>query len=137
MQPTEAAPNRADPRKRPLVSTQAGTLRFGRPDRKYKMANPNDPIHGLQIHLDRGWEKVNGSKDGDKERVNGGKVEANGTVSFQGQVLVWIPLEVFEADQDAKRQALQARHAKSRGKGGIDGIVDVEGNPASDFEKRQ
>jgi hypothetical protein len=135
MQTTEQTPKRADPRKRGFVPTVTGTLRNGRPDRKYLLANPQDQLHGLPILLDRGWQKVNGGKDGDKERVNGGKGEADGSVSFQGQVLVWISLDDWNDQQEYKRSLEQARHAKSRAQGGIDGIRDVDGNLAEDIEK--
>ena len=90
---TAQTTERADPKTKRLLPGQAGHLRFGRPERVYKLANPADENFGLQIHLDMGWEKINGGKDGDKERIAGGRVNPDGSVSFNGQVLIWLPKE--------------------------------------------
>lgn len=122
----DSTAKRADPPKRRFVMAVAGQVKNGRPDRKYLLANPNDEIHGLPIKLDQGWTRVNGNKDGDKERVNGGKVEADGRVTFQGQVLLFMPLEEYEARQAEMQELVKARHEKSRGKGGIDGLPGLQ-----------
>jgi len=122
----EATAKRADPPKRRLMTVEVGQVRNQRPDRVYKLANPADEIHGLPMKLDQGWSKVNGSKDGDKERVNGGKVEADGSVTFQGQVLIWFDLAEYEAFQADRLGLASARQARSRGKGGIDGLPGLQ-----------
>lgn len=122
----EATAKRADPPKRRLMTIDVGQVRNGRPDRKYMLANPNDDIHGLQMKLDQGWQKVNGGKDGDRERINGGRVEPSGLVTFQGQVLIWIDRAEFDGLQAEKLSLIEARHAKSRGKGGIDGLPNLQ-----------
>ncbi|HEY6008128.1 MAG TPA: hypothetical protein VIU40_07370 [Geobacteraceae bacterium] len=122
----DSTAKRADPPKRRFVMAQAGQVKNGRPDRKYLLCNPNDEVHGLPIKLDQGWTLVNGGKDGDKERIFGGKVDANGMVTFQGQVLVWMALADFEALQAERLQLVDARTSKSRGKGGIDGLPGLQ-----------
>jgi hypothetical protein len=124
---------RVDPRPRSVSRGQAGTLKFGRVDRAYLLANPNDDIHGLQFHLDSGWRKINGGKDGDKERVHSGRVDANGEVSYQGQVLIWIEKEEYDARQADMRATIKAREAKKQAPGGIDNIVDAQGKLAQNI----
>lgn len=130
---------RIDPPTRTFKPGQSGQLTHGRPDRKYLLANPIDNLHGLRSKLDSGWQLVNGRPDGDKERVHSGSVDANGMVTFQGQVLIFMPLQEFEEQQRYKRELMLARHAKSRGPGGIDGVRSVadsehpQGVPAQDW----
>jgi len=97
------------------------------------LATPNHARFGLQMHLDTGWEKVNGQSE--KERVIGGRVESNGMVSFQGQVLIWLPLEEWQAREAEKAQRNRAREAKRRAPGGEFGVKDAEGNPAQDVKE--
>jgi hypothetical protein len=127
---------RADPRPRNYVPGQAGQLKAGttQANRKYLLANPADNLQGLTFHLDTGWHKVNGKKDGDPERVISGKVEANGDVTFQGQVLIWIELEEWEAREEYKRQAMAAREARKAAPGGLDGVMSAEGEPATEWK---
>ena len=47
-----AQAERVDPKNRRVSPQDVGNLRFGRPDRKYMLANPNDDLFGLQMHLD-------------------------------------------------------------------------------------
>jgi hypothetical protein len=96
----------------------------------YKLANPGDPNHGLQIHLDTGWEKVNGVKGGDPERIFGGNVDANGLVSFNGQVLIWLDKVEFNEREAEKAVIRQAREVRRNSPGGIDGVTDANGAPA-------
>jgi hypothetical protein len=125
-----AQAERVDPKTRRIATGQAGHLRNGRADRAYKLANPLDENFGLQIHLDMGWEKINGGKDGDKERVAGGRVDANGTVSFNGQVLIWLPKDESDAREADKRDIMKAREQKRNGPGGIDSVMDADGKLA-------
>ena len=127
------AQERVDPKTRRISPQDVGNLRFGNPNRKYMLANPNDDLFGLQMHLDTGWEKVNGQSE--KERVIGGRVEGNGMVSFQGQVLIWLPLEEWQARVAEKAQRNRAREAKRRAPGGEFGVKDAEGNPAQDVKE--
>ena len=127
------AQERVDPKTRRISPQDVGNLRFGNPNRKYMLANPNDDLFGLQMHLDTGWEKVNGQSE--KERVIGGRVEGNGMVSFQGQVLIWLPLEEWQASEAEKAQRNRAREAKRRAPGGEFGVKDAEGNPAQDVKE--
>ena len=127
------AQERVDPKTRRISPQDVGNLRFGNPNRKYMLANPNDDLFGLQMHLDTGWEKVNGQSE--KERVIGGRVEGNGMVSFQGQVLIWLPLEEWQAREAEKAQRNRAREAKRRAPGGEFGVKDAEGNPAQDVKE--
>lgn len=131
----EAQPNpskRADPRPRTNNPGLPGHLLHRRNDRAYLLANPNDNIFGLAMHLDSGWTKVNGGKDGDKERVHSGKVEADGTVSFQGQVLIYLEKADYDRREAAKHALTEQRTAMKKAPGGPDGIVDVDGTPAQD-----
>jgi len=127
------AQERVDPKTRRISPQDVGNLRFGNPNRKYMLANPNDDLFGLQMHLDTGWEKVNGQSE--KERVIGGRVEGNGMGSFQGQVLIWLPLEEWQAREAEKAQRNRAREAKRRAPGGEFGVKDAEGNPAQDVKE--
>ena len=128
-----AQTERVDPKTRRISPQDVGNLRFGNKDRKYMLANPNDDLFGLQMHLDSGWEKVNGQSE--KERVIGGRVEANGFVTFQGQVLIWLPLEEWLVREGIKRERNKAREAKRRAPGGEFGVRDAEGNPAQDAKE--
>jgi hypothetical protein len=96
----------------------------------YKLANPGDMNHGLQIHLDSGWEKVNGRKDGDQERVFGGNVDASGLVTWNGQVLIWLDKAEFDEREAEKAVVRRAYEAKRNSPGGIDGVIDAQGKPA-------
>jgi len=127
------AQERVDPKNRRVSPQDVGNLRFGRPDRKYMLANPNDDLFGLQMHLDTGWEKVNGQSE--KERIVAGRVEGNGLVTFQGQVLIWLPMEEWNAREAEKKARNQAREAKRRAPGGEFGVRDAEGNPAQDTKE--
>jgi len=116
---------RADPTKRTLVPPTPGAVRNGRPDRKYMLANPGDEIHGLAMKLETGWTAIDGGPDKDKERIFGGAVDPNnGRVTFQGQVLIWKPLDVWTAEQNQKRALERARIAKSRSKNGLEGNLE-------------
>lgn len=128
---------RVDPRTRRINPGQAGQVRNGRPDRVYKLANPNDSNHGLQIHLDTGWEKVNGRKDGDPERVFGGNVDPNGLVTFSGQVLIWLDKVEFDAREAEKAVIRNARERQRNAPGGIDSVTDANGNPAQKTKLEQ
>ena len=128
-----AQAERVDPKNRRVSPQDVGNLRFGRPDRKYMLANPNDDLFGLQMHLDTGWEKVNGQSE--KERIVAGRVEGNGLVTFQGQVLIWLPMEEWTAREAEKKARNQAREAKRRAPGGEFGVRDAEGNPAQDTKE--
>jgi len=127
------AQERVDPKNRRVSPQDVGNLRFGRPDRKYMLANPNDDLFGLQMHLDTGWEKVNGQSE--KERIVAGRVEGNGLVTFQGQVLIWLPMEEWNAREAEKKARNQAREAKRKAPGGEFGVRDAEGNPAQDTKE--
>ena len=127
------AQERVDPKARRISPQDVGNLRFCNPNRKYMLANPNDDLFGLQMHLDTGWEKVNGQSE--KERVIGGRVEGNGMVSFQGQVLIWLPLEEWQEREAEKAQRNRAREAKRKAPGGEFGVKDAEGNPAQDVKE--
>jgi hypothetical protein len=120
-------------RVRGVNQASVGCLKNRRDDRAYLLANPNDDLHGLAFHLDSGWHEIRATKDGDKERINSGRVDANGRVTFQGQVLIW--LEKDEHDLRAKdQQALvKAREKKKLAPGGIDGVVDAQGVPATPY----
>jgi len=128
-----AQAERVDPKTRRVSPQDVGNLRFGRPDRKYMLANPNDDLFGLQMHLDTGWEKVNGQSE--KERIVAGRVEGNGLVTFQGQVLIWLPMEEWNAREAEKKARNQAREAKRKAPGGEFGVRDAEGNPAQDTKE--
>jgi len=128
-----AQAERVDPKNRRVSPQDVGNLRFGRPDRKYMLANPNDDLFGLQMHLDTGWEKVNGQSE--KERIVAGRVEGNGLVTFQGQVLIWLPMEEWNAREAEKKARNQAREAKRKAPGGEFGVRDAEGNPAQDTKE--
>jgi hypothetical protein len=130
-----AQAGRVDPKTLRLAPGQAGQLRNGRGDRAYKLANPLDENFGLQIHLDTGWEKINGGKDGDKERIAGGRVDDNGTVSFNGQVLIWLPKEEADGREADKMAVLRAREQKRNSPGGIDSVVDADGRLAQKMKE--
>ena len=127
------AQERVDPKTRRVSPQDVGSLRFGNPNRKYMLANPNDDLFGLQMHLDTGWEKVNGQSE--KERIIAGRVEGNGLVTFQGQVLIWLPMEEWNAREAEKKARNQAREAKRKAPGGEFGVRDAEGNPAQDVKE--
>jgi len=127
------AQERVDPKTRRVSPQDVGNLRFGNPNRKYMLANPNDDLFGLQMHLDTGWEKVNGQSE--KERIIAGRVEGNGLVTFQGQVLIWLPMEEWNAREAEKKARNQAREAKRKAPGGEFGVRDAEGNPAQDTKE--
>lgn len=127
------AQERVDPKTRRVSPQDVGNLRFGNPNRKYMLANPNDDLFGLQMHLDTGWEKVNGQSE--KERIIAGRVEGNGLVTFQGQVLIWLPMEEWNAREAEKKARNQAREAKRKAPGGEFGVRDAEGNPAQDVKE--
>jgi len=123
----ESAP-RKDPRKRRWIPGVSGTVKNKEPDREYVMGNPNDQLFGLPRLLEDGWTKVNHTRD--KERVHSGRLEENGDVSFQGQVLCWISKEDFQDRLDACQDVVKAREAKANRPGGIDGITGADGTPA-------
>ena len=125
-----AQAERVDPKTRRVSPQDMGNLRNGRPDRRYMLANPNDDLFGLQIHLDTGWEKINGASE--KERIVGGRVEANGLVTYQGQVLIWLPLEEWTEREALKKGRNQAREAKRKTPGGEFGVTDALGHPVQD-----
>jgi hypothetical protein len=127
----EAAKKRPDPRPRKHVPGLSGTVINTRPDRKYLLAYPNDPVTGLAGHLDNGWHRVNHRED--KERIHSGSLDPNGDVTFQGMILIYIEKDIWDEIQEDKQAVLRAREAKSRGPGGIDNLMDVEGNPASNI----
>ena len=128
-----AQAERVDPKTRRVSPQDVGNLRFGNPNRKYMLANPNDDLFGLQMHLDTGWEKVNGQSE--KERIIAGRLEGNGLVTFQGQVLIWLPMEEWNAREAEKKARNQAREAKRKAPGGEFGVRDAEGNPAQDVKE--
>jgi len=122
---------RADPRTRRAAPGQSGQLKNGKPDKQYKLANPNDDIHGLQFHLDTGWEKLFvDPKDRNGERVVGGRVHPDGMISFGGQILIWLPKEEWEAREAEKKSVLMARESKRKAPGGIDSVRSADGTPA-------
>jgi len=121
---------RTDPPRR-TSAAQAGDFRHLHPDRKYVLANPVDYLHGLQVHLDNDWQKVNGKSD--KERVVGGKVEDNGDVTYQGLILIWLKAAEWEAREEGKKHLRQSREAKKHAPGGLDGIVKLDGKPAQNM----
>ena len=82
-----------------------------------------------------GWEKINGRKDGDKERIAGGRVDENGTVSFNGQVLIWLPKDEHDAREADKQSLMKAREKQRNSPGGIDNVVDADGRPAQKMDK--
>ena len=131
-----AQAERVDPRLRRVNPGQAGQVRNGRADRVYKLANPSDMNHGLQIHLDSGWEKINGRKDGDPERVFGGGVDANGLVTWNGQVLIWLDKTEFDAREEEKAVLRNAYERKRNSPGGIDGVTDADGKPAQKTKEK-
>lgn len=136
----EANPQkRADPRPRTNNPGLPGQLRNGRPDRAYLLANPSDDRFGLAMHLDSGWSKVmtsGGGKDGDKERVHSGRIESDGSVTYQGQVLIWLDREEYDRREKTKQSLVKARDARKLAPGGPDGIVNTEGKPASNWEPK-
>jgi hypothetical protein len=109
----------------------AGLVKNKRDDRAYLYANPNDDLQGLSFHLDNGWHEINASKD--KERANSGRQDANGRITFQGNVLIWLEKEEFDQRAKDRDALIRARDAKKRAPGGIDGIVDAQGVPASNI----
>lgn len=126
---TAAQETRKDPRPR-YQPGEVGNIKNGRPDRRYKLANPNDDLHGLAMHIDTGWEKV--SAKSDKERIIGGREEANGSVTYQGQVLLWLPTDEYEAREQEKRDRINAREQKRATPAGEFGLHDADGKPAID-----
>lgn len=110
-----------------------GTVMFKRTDREYVFANPNDQVFGLNRHLDDGWKPVGA---GDPERVYAGRQNpADGTWSFQGQVLLWMDKAEFDDALAAAQELVAARETKARAPGGIDGVHGVDGQPAEIMER--
>ena len=133
-QPQQAAEApRKDPRPRRRIPGMSGTVKERRPDREYVFANPNDHLFGLSRHIDDGWTKIN--KDRDKERAYAGRVEENGDVSFEGQILLWIDKAEYQEMLDDAQAIVKARDAKAKRPGGIDSVVGVNGKLAADIDQ--
>jgi hypothetical protein len=122
----------ADPQTRRINTAVAGTLinKTANPERVYRLASPQDETQGLQFHLDIGWKKVNGRKDCDPERLVSGRVDPDGTVSFRGQVLLWLPKEENDALMGERKSLLSANEVRRNSGPGLDGVTDALGNPA-------
>jgi len=124
---------RADPRPRPINPAQSGQLKHGteNKERAYRLSNPMDEVQGLQYDLDTGWNKIDGRQGKDRERIVGGRVdEKNGTVSFRGQVLLWMSKEDWDAQNEMRRQTLVGNEQRRNSGLGLDGLKDALGNPA-------
>lgn len=132
----------AEPEQRPEPTVlrsllgQPGTPLNTRKDRVYFVANPSDQRSslGLQTLLDSGWHRVN-HKKGDVERLRGGATQANGDVTWMGQVLLWISLEDYKAINQEIEQGTAELFERVRGPGGVGQVVDVTGKPASNMEE--
>jgi len=126
----------AEPRKDPKLrrgrsKAVEGTVTNQREDRHYVLAQATDQSFGLIRHIENGYHKVNAQTD--KERVVCGRVEPNGDVVFQGHVLVWIEKDLYEEDLAGAKAIMDARSKKSKGPGGVDNVVGVNGKPAHDI----
>lgn len=96
---------RVDPEPR-LEVTQLGTVRNPAPDRVYMVANPNEPMFGVDACESQGWTPLIWGKD--KEKVQGGRREVQGDrVTVQGQVVMWRP----KAEQE---RYLAQKHAYAK-----------------------
>lgn len=133
----QAPPARKDPQPRSLRQYAiGGTVRDARPDRRYMYANPVDQTMGLDFMLDTGWHKVNAKSD--KERAQLGRVEPDGeTVTYRGQVLIWIDAEEFEA-RDIDRASFAIRHEKAKKQpGGPDGVRGADKRLATEWRPEE
>ena len=126
-------PARKDPKTRRRVPGMSGTVKNQDPSRAYVFANPNDHLFGLARHIDDGWTKVNAARD--KERAYAGRVEENGDVSFEGQILLWIDKDEQQAMLDDAQAIVKAREAKAKRPGGIDSVVGVNGKLAENIDQ--
>ena len=131
-QPQQQAEPRKDPKPRRRGRGQDGQVKNQQPDRAYIMANPAESRFGLAKKLEEGWTKVN-HKSGDKERVFCGKLEDNGDVTFEGQVLIWILKEDHDSRLADGQEIVRAREAQSKAPGGIDGVRGADGRLAQNY----
>jgi hypothetical protein len=129
---TQQAESRKDPKPRRRGRGQDGQVKNRQPDRAYIMANPAESRFGLAKKLEEGWTKVN-HKGGDKERVFCGKLEENGDVTFEGQVLLWISKDEHEAMLADAHDIVVARDAQAKQPGGIDGVRSADGRLAQNY----
>jgi hypothetical protein len=130
---SDTSTERADPRPRPINPAQSGQVKHGteNKDRAYRLSNPLDEVQGLQYDLDTGWNKIDGRNGKDRERLVGGRIdEKNGTVSFRGQVLLWMSKEDWDAQNEMRRQALVGNEQRRNSGVGLDGLTDALGKPA-------
>lgn len=132
-QPQQQSEPRKDPRPRRRGRGQDGQVKNKLPDRAYILANPAETRFGLTKKLEEGWTKVN-HKSGDKERVFCGKLEDNGDVTFEGQVLLWLDKEEHEARLADGQEVVKSRDAKAKSPGGIDGVRGVDGRMAQNYQ---
>lgn len=126
--PQPQAEQRKDPRPRRRGRGQDGQVKNQHPDRAYIFANPGESRFGLAKKLEEGWTRVN-HKSGDKERVFCGKLEDNGDVTFEGQVLLWLPKEEQDARLADGQEIVRAQsqtHAKVQGS--LNGGRGADGN---------
>lgn len=126
----------SEPRKDPRPRRSRGriaTVTNQRPDRRYVLVNPADQLSGLAKHLDDGWTKIDAKSD--KERVSCGRVSPDGEVSFEGQILLWIDAEEYEARIQDAAQIVKARDAKAAAPGGIDNVKAVDGKLARNMNQ--
>lgn len=133
-EPQQQAESRKDPRPRRRGRGQDGQVQNKHPDRSYILANPAERRFGLAKKLEEGWTRVN-HKSGDKERVFCGNLEDNGDVTFEGQVLLWLPKVEHEARLADGQEIVKARDAKAKSRGGIDGnLRGAQGQPAMNYD---
>lgn len=130
--PQPASEPRKDPRPR-RARGKIATVLHQNPDRRYVMANPADTRFGLSKHLEDGWTKIDAKSD--KERISCGRVSPDGEVSFEGQVLLWIDKEEYEARIQDAEQIVKARDRQAAAPGGIDNVKAVDGKLARNMNQ--
>jgi hypothetical protein len=121
---------RNDPRPRTVDGAPSGAVINMRPDRVYCGANPNNVETGVEALLSLGWVPI--SRKSDKERIKGGPGASEGvdTVSWQGQILMWRPVEMQEAHEQKKADEARRYETKIESRGGIEQVRGYGGRLA-------
>lgn len=102
-----------------------------REDRRYMIANPNEPMFGVEAMLACGWHFVD--RNADKERILGGgpSRDDKSKESYGDQILMWIEADIYEAGEAAKFQENAELMSRTARQGGIDAVRGSDGAYAS------
>lgn len=123
-------PLRRDPKRVIDPDQMKGNVVGRDPGRKYVLANPNDPDHGVDYYLSIGYV-IEEAREGGPRIVGGQSKE--GHVTFRGQVLMSIDEETWEDIRqfgpDGKSGLALAAELESKivKPGGVDGIRGMAG----------